>query len=529
MDMAPTQAFPCFGMTANTRFLCEAQLLGVLAEGLPGLLAYVDGGLRVAFMAGVAERWLGRGPEACLGLPMAELFGEAAPLLAPQLQAALAGGRVEFEMSARMRDPAVTHLRGVSYPDRDREGQVRGCFLLLLDMTRERAFEQQLREARDTALEANRSKSRFLLAASHDLRQPLQAMTLFVSALQRRIREPEPRRLLADVDGALASLRSMLDALLDLSRLEAGLVVPHPAPFAVQELMDSLTPGFQALAADHGLALRVVESSAWVLADRTLIETSLRNLLGNALKFTRSGRVLVGVRRRGPHVGLVVADTGVGIEADRLVDIFQEFARTAETPRGSNDGIGLGLAIVRRLVSLHGGEVTVRSQPGRGTIFTLWLPAAEPAKHGAPAGEPISGMDRALAGHSLLVLDDDAACAAAIAQDLADHGAHVAMAASGAEAQRMIAAGLAPDAIVVDFSLGGSAHGLDFLASLPVLPCAGRPLARLPGAVVLTGSTDATTLARLRESPWRWLTKPVESRVLLGAVRVALSARAGSP
>ena len=166
------------------------------------------------------------------------------------------------------------------------------------------------RAARDEAIEANRSKSRFLAAASHDLRQPLHAMTLFVSALKRRLPDGEAGELIGNVDQSLRSLRSMFDTLLDMSKIEAGLIKPNPAPLALGEFFASLEPGFAATARERNVEFRVVPTSAHAIADRTLLELALRNLLANAFKFTRAGGVLLGCRRGHGEIGIVVADTG---------------------------------------------------------------------------------------------------------------------------------------------------------------------------------------------------------------------------
>ena len=192
---------------------------------------------------------------------------------------------------------AISVVRGYAYPDRDAAGRVQGAFVMLLDITRERAFEAELQGARDEAVEANRSKSRFLAAASHDLRQPLHAMTLFVNSLNRRLAGTENGELIAHVDQSLRSLRSMIDALLDMSKIEAGLIKANSAPIRLQDFFETLKPGFLATARDKKLEFRIVGSKTSVIADPTLLELALRNLLANAMKFTRTGGVLLGVRR----------------------------------------------------------------------------------------------------------------------------------------------------------------------------------------------------------------------------------------
>jgi two-component system, sensor histidine kinase len=338
-------------------------MLDVLTDGLPGVVAYYDSDCVCRFVNATVEAWTGKRRSVHLDTRLAA-SPELASVAASHVERALAGGRSEFEAPATFADGAITTVRGLAYPDPDAKGRVLGCFLLLFDITRERAFEAQLQAARDEAVEATRSKSRFLAAASHDLRQPLHAMTLFVSALARRVKEPETAELVGNVDDALRSLRAMIDTLLDISKLDAGLVSPNLTPTPLAELFSSLRPGFEATARDRQLEFRIAPTRATAVADRTLVEMALRNLLANAFKFTRSGGVLLGSRRRRGEVGLVVADTGVGVPPDQRESVFEEFHRAKTTAGGPNEGIGLGLAIVRRLAALMGGTVAMRSRPG---------------------------------------------------------------------------------------------------------------------------------------------------------------------
>ena len=311
----PQLPFHCLGMERTTRFLCDAQMLNVMADGLPGVVAYYDVDFVCHFVNATVEAWTGARPSAYLNKRLGEAGREFVAGARAHIERAMVGAHVEFETPVDFAGGMINVVRGFAYPDTDANGRVLGCFVLLLDITRERAFEAQLQDARDEAVEAIRSKSRFLAAASHDLRQPLHAMTLFVSALSRRLSEGEAAELVGNVESSLRSLRSMIDTLLDISKIEAGLIKPNLAPASLAELFAALRPGFGATARDRRLEFRVAPTSAKVVADRTLAELALRNLLANAFKFTRSGGVLLGARRRRGEVGIVVADTGVGVAA----------------------------------------------------------------------------------------------------------------------------------------------------------------------------------------------------------------------
>jgi signal transduction histidine kinase/CheY-like chemotaxis protein len=443
-------------------------------------------------------------------------MGEVSPDLAKDardgIERAFAGDHVEFETSADFAGGLINVGRGHAYPDRDPQGRVQGAFLLLLDISRERAFEAQLQSARDEAIEANRSKSRFLAAASHDLRQPLHAMTLFVSALKRRLPEGETGELIGNVDQSLRSLRSMLDTLLDMSKIEAGLIKPSLAPLALGDFFASIEPGFAATARERHIKFRIVPTSSYAIADRTLLELALRNLLANAFKFTRAGGVLLGCRRAHGEIGVVVADTGLGIASERAEQVFEEFHRDKMAASGPNDGIGLGLAITRRLMALMGGRVTLRSRPGRGSVFTLWLREAGAAAR--PAARA-SQLEDTLLGRRVLILDDDPLCAAAMKREFQDHGAVVVTASNIPTARASIDLSGMPEALVVDYDLSNGATGLQFVESL-------RAKGADPSVVFVSGSTTPETIAALQGSGAPWLTKPVDPRALRSTLIQAL-------
>ncbi len=444
--------FHCIGKERTTRFLCDAQMLNVMADGLPGVLAYFDVNLVCHFVNETVDAWTGVRPSAYLNKRLDELGANLAGPLRAGLLRALAGEHAEFETPVHFAGGMINVARGFAYPDVDATGRVQGAFVMLLDITRERDFETRLKAARDQAIEANRSKSRFLAAASHDLRQPLHAMTLFVSALSRRLPEGEAAELIGNVDQSLRSLRAMIDALLDMSKIEAGLIKPSLGPVALDELFTALRPGFAATAGDRGLEFRVARARGRaVVADRTLLEIAVRNLIANALKFTLGGGVLLGVRRGPDGIGVSVVDTGPGIAPDRRELVFEEFHRDKMAARGPNDGIGLGLAIAQRLTTMMGGRLTLRSRPGKGSAFTIWLREAHAAERAARRAAPGKA---GLAGLRLLILDDDPLCAAAMKQEFVDCGARAQAASSIPAARAAFDASEAPEAMIVDFDLG---------------------------------------------------------------------------
>ncbi|MFO1303134.1 MAG: ATP-binding protein [Burkholderiales bacterium] len=290
--------------------------------------------------------------------------------------------------------------------------------------------EQRIAErTRELAL-ANDAKTRFLAAASHDLRQPIHALSLFVGQL-RTLRLPaDAQPILERTDHSLEALRELLEALLDLSRLDLGAITPAPQPFALDNLLARLAAQFAPLAEAKGLALSYLPTSLWVRSDPVLVERIVQNLMSNALRYTVEGRILLGCRRRGADVELVVADTGVGIERSQLPRIFDEFYR-ADAGRGMAPGLGLGLAIVKRLSLLLGHRLVVDSAEGRGTIARLSVPRAPPQ---VVAAWPPESLTDNLRDVRVLVVDDEPAAREAVEGLLRQWGCEVFSTATGDEA-----------------------------------------------------------------------------------------------
>ncbi|MGE5546093.1 MAG: ATP-binding protein [Solirubrobacterales bacterium] len=299
-------------------------------------------------------------------------------------------GRVEDQFRAALADrlPSVVYEYRIQHPEGVRwiyspvtitygtDGRATTAAGVNIDVTRLKQVEQELKQAHDRALKASRAKSRFLAAASHDLRQPAQAAALLLEAVKPHVHGPQAERILAMIEQSFASLNALLNSLLDVSRLDAGLIVPAPATLDLGELLARLADEYRITATTRGLDLRTVGTRAEIHTDPLLLERILRNLIENALRYTDHGTILLGCRRRAGAVCIQVADTGKGIPSDKLETIFEEFVQLGNSARDRSQGLGLGLSIVRRLADLLGAAVTVRSHPGRGTIFDLCLPKA---------------------------------------------------------------------------------------------------------------------------------------------------------
>jgi len=489
----------------------DLELLKLVADAMPGLVSYIDADTRYRYMNRAYRDWFGLDPEASLGRTPLDVTGaEAFKTFEPHLRRGLAGERLVYEETVAFQHGGARAVRGYLVPDRAPDGSVHGVFSFTADITKERETEQALRRAHREAVEATRTKSQFLAAASHDLRQPLHAMALFITALARRVKDPEGIEIVESLRVAVDSMRAMFAALVDISKLDAGATVPAPREFPVADVLAKMRVAFAAQAEARGIRFAVVACAATVRTDPALLETMLRNLVHNAVKFTANGKVLIGCRRRGRALRIDVIDTAGGIAADQLDSIFDEFRRLHPGRKTGTEGLGLGLAIVRRLSRLLDLRLTVASEVGRGTRFSVEVPvaAASAAGAGRPAAVETAALPGAatLPGAKILAVDDDEMVRGAVARILADWGCTVETAGSPADAlARIDLDGFRPDLLLVDYNLGTPMDGLALVETI------GKHLPKRPPAILITGATDADAILRFESSGHVWLSKPVDS------------------
>ncbi len=387
----------------------------------------------------------------------------------------------------------------------------------LLDrVTRE---NERVDEARRQAEVANAGKTRFLAAASHDLRQPLQAMTLFLHAIEDAMqhgKDPDPA-LVGKLRSSCDSLEMLLDSLLDLSRADAGALKPEVVDFALQPLLDRLRREFTDQAADKGLELRVVPSPAHVRSDPTLLARMLRNLTANALRYTEHGAILIGCRRRGEILRIEVRDSGIGIPDHARGEIFNEFYQLDNPERDRRKGLGLGLAIVDALARQLGHRLALRSAPGRGSVFSVEIPLAQA---GPSTTSEIRAASARLEGEWIVVIDDEAPIREALTGVLERWGCRV---AGGENAQEVLgvlrASGMpVPAAILADWRLREGRIGSEEAAEL-------RRYFGVPVPVMLiTGDTDPDTT---RNAGFPVIHKPIQGFRLRARLDSLLSVQTG--
>jgi PAS domain S-box-containing protein len=370
--------------------------------------------------------------------------------------------------------------------------------------------------AKESAEAATRAKTHFLAAASHDLRQPLQAIRLFNDALTRSGLDEEQKRISHYLSKAVCSLNELLNDLLDISRLDAGKVEPQPVAIEAEGLLGMIAGEFDAVSREKNLSLNLFcpRRGLALFSDETLLLTMLRNLVSNAVKYTACGGVLVAIRRRGERALIQVWDTGIGIAPEQMDSIFEEYFQIGNPERDRAKGVGLGLAIVRRLSRLLDIGVRFRSREGKGSMFELSVPLAnESAKHALsiPASAGLASVASArLAGKRIVVIEDDATAGESIRLSLEMDGAHVTL-FNRAEDALGSAEAMGADYYISDYRLPGM-NGLQLLDAIQ--SNSAEPIK----AVVLTGNTSPNQILRMQSSRWQVLFKPIGLPKLLSAL-----------
>jgi len=376
----------------------------------------------------------------------------------------------------------------------------------LIDLLRK--ANERAEAARAHAEDANKSKSRFLAAAAHDLSQPLHALTLLTGLLNARAREPDQREVASSIGRAVESLDNLFTELLDLSRLDAGVVVPTVAVVGVRDVVTVGTTKYRSKAAAKGLALSAEGCDDAIATDYLLLERVLRNLLENAIRYTERGGVSVTCRRIDGEVGITVADTGIGIAPAEQARIFDEFYQIHNPARDRRQGLGLGLAIVQRLVDRLGHRLELQSAPGEGSRFTVWIAASEAAPGLAARDAGPMPSELTVEGATVLVIDDEPEVVGVLSLLLGEWGCHPIPAGSLAEARRRLgAAGHRPDLMLVDYRLANGENGIAVIEAL------NTDLGFVP-AVLVTGDTASEQLVEFEEAGYPVLHKPVKPEEL---------------
>ncbi|MFL8990915.1 hybrid sensor histidine kinase/response regulator NahK/ErcS' [Pseudomonas azerbaijanorientalis] len=532
----------------------------LITDHVPALIAYLNADLVYEFTNKVYEEWYCWPRGVMLGQSLREVHSEQHyQRLEPYVARALAGESVTFEFAETNVNNQERYMLRSYVPNRLASGEVVGIFVLIRDITerrrtaealhqayqnlelrvRERTaelttlndqllreiderrlVESRLREAKQEAEQANLSKTKFLAAVSHDLLQPLNAARLFTSALLER-REPMSSEILVrNVSNSLEDVENLLGTLVDISKLDAGVIKADIAPFALSELLDNLAAEYTQVARSEGLQLHFIGCSALVRSDIQLLARILRNLLSNAIRYTYSGRVVLGCRRHHQCLTIEVWDSGMGIAEHRLEEIFQEFKRGDVQRPDQDRGLGLGLAIVEKIAGILGHPIHVRSWPGRGSMFSVEVPLSATAPKPQPALQMSEPMLERLRGARIWVLDNDATICAGMRTLLEGWGCRVVTALSEEDLARQVDNFHAEaDLLIADYHLDNDRNGVDAVARINA-----RRASPLP-AMMITANYSNELKQQIRELGHTLMHKPVRPMKL----KTAMSHLLGRP
>lgn len=481
----------------------DAKLNGIIDSAMDAIIM-VDGAQRIVLFNPAAA--------AMFRVEPADVLGQSLDVLLPQ--------RFREAHSGHLRDfsaKGVTNRRmgglgaivgaradGEEFPIEasiaklDMDGECY-CTVILRDITERRRGEEQLKAATLEAERANDAKSRFLAAASHDLRQPLAAMRLYANVLRDKAPESE-QALVASMDDCISVLSALLTDLLDLSKLQAGVVKPKIVDFSVFELLADLESVYMLKALAKGLRLRFQSSRFIGRGDPVLLKRIIGNFIENAIRYTERGGVVVGCRRRQGKAWVEVWDSGIGISPDKTAEIFEEFRQLGDAAR--NQGSGLGLAIVAKTAALLGLEFCVRSWPGKGSVFAIELPLGQ-AETAPVAAAPV-GVHRPL---RIALADDNVLVREAMLVALQGIGHQVVAAASGGELQVRLGK-LPPDIVISDYRLARGETGFDVITAIRNAWADNLP------AIIITGDTDPKLIASMAGRGVSVLHKPLDMNEL---------------
>ena len=471
---------------------------------------FLDTNLNIRFFT-PATKSLFRVIASDIGRPLADLNSLAADaaLLTDARTVLQTLAPIEREIEAQS---GAWYIRRI-LPYRTQDNGVEGVVITFADITDRRHVAEALEAAKREAELATAAKSRFLAAASHDLRQPLQTLALLQGLLAKTVEGERAKNLVTRLDESLGAMSGMLNTLLDINQIEAGTVHAEITRFPIDDLLERLGDEYTYLAQAKRLALRVVPCSLSIHSDPRLLEQIIRNLLANALKYTNRGKVLLGCRRREGMLSIEIWDTGIGIPDGELQAIFEEYHQLDNAARERSRGLGLGLSIVQRLANLLGHRIRVRSHPGKGSVFAVevMLPpggtASELEHH--PRGIDDQGIEGVRHTGAILVIEDDPEVRELLELFLKDEGHHAATAPDGIAALELVARGtIRPDLILADYNLPNGMDGLEVTAKLR------KALHRQVPVIILTGDISAGTLRDIARQDCVQLNKPVKLKEL---------------
>lgn len=538
------------------------QWIRLITDHVPALIAYVGDNLCYQFTNKVYDEWYGWPRGKLAGASIKQVHGaESYNELIPYINRALSGENVTFEVEEQHFTGESRYLLKSYVPNKDEAGKPVGFFVMIRDITERRKValelqqayqnleqrvrertseltevnehlrseitertlvESRLREAKKDAEQANLSKTKFLAAVSHDLLQPLNAARLFTGALAEQSLETQTRSLVNSVSNALEDVESLLGTLVDISKLDAGVVTPDITTFRASELMDNIANEFSQFAQQQGLTLRYASSSAVIETDSQLLARIVRNFLSNAIRYTKTGTILFGCRRKPNSLLIEVWDTGVGIPAEQLQEIFLEFRRLQPQDPGRDKGLGLGLAIVDKISGVLGHQIGVRSIEGKGSVFSVEVPYGQLALYSRVETAVMQDSTDCLSGAHIWVIDNDLAICEGMQTLLEGWGCSV---VTGLSMEQLLAR-VDPikdpvDLLIADYHLDDGANGVD--AARGVAALMHKPLSVL----MITANYNKDLKQEIRELGYLLMNKPVKPLKLKTTLLHLLKNRGG--
>lgn len=489
----------------------------VVMDQIQEAVLITDRDRRVIYMNPGVESLFGFSRDEVFGKVPSEVFSTTLPIedmLGTIRREEVWRGEIEYVR----RDGAKGNAETVIQPLRDEHGAFIGRVGVSRDITVRKKAEQALLKAREVAERANDAKTRFLAAASHDLRQPVQALRLLTEALAKENDRKTFVEIVGEIQTCTEAMDGLLNAVLDISKLEAGVVKTEPEVFPIGQVLTSLVDEFSPLAGDKGLGLCSVLSTAFVRTDPVLLQRILRNFISNAIQCTKVGRVLVGCRRSGGTLRLEVWDTGIGIPESETERIFEEFHQLGNPERNTEKGLGLGLAIAKGTGELLNLPITVRSTVGKGSVFSVAVPLvtgefAKREDEDTPAGRAVAANDA-----FVLLVENEPVVARAVERILKLWGYRVLAFQNVNEA--IDAAGkfeTSPDAIIADYSLSPEVTGGELIKLLE------QKFRSNIAGIILTGDTSPERLREAEAHGYHLLHKPASPQQLRAALERVLS------
>lgn len=484
--------------------------LRLITDNVPAMIAYIGADLKFQFTNKVYLDWYGREQGELYGtdLRTSRISGDFS-LLQPHVSRALQGESVNFEVEEVTRFGEIAYLHKSYVPNKDDNGKVLGFFVLVRDVTTRRKNALALQKAHDQlelrveertsqlqqlndilhreveerrrtqldliaakseAEQANLSKTKFLAAVSHDLLQPLNAAQLFASALSLQLEQNSDHSLLNSIGNSLDDLENLISTLVDISKLDAGVVKADKSAFNLGELLNNLVHEYRYSAAQYNVELRYVPFDGVIYSDSVLVARILRNFISNAFRYTDNGKVLLGCRRKGDNILIQVWDNGTGIAEDQLSVIFEEFKRLKSSSKAYGNGLGLGLSIVDKLSSVLEHPIHVRSTQGKGSVFSVEVPLATQPK---PSNR-ISHLEQLIANNSMVgrnvwLIDNDISICEAMNRLLSNWGYNLVTATSLEQLKsRVDTVRDNVDLLIVDYHLDDGINGLDVTKTMSI-------------------------------------------------------------